>query len=188
MDKEREKKILSEILKGNEKAFEEFYEEFFPKLYRYAYRRTKSKEVAEDLTSETFFKVLRGLPNFEVRDYGGLDVWIYKIERNVIRDWFRKNIGRETLPFEEKWEEKFLPMLNDPYVMIEATEIRNFIDIALDEIPLQYKELISLRFFEKKSIKEIAMIIGKTEENVKVLQFRSLNALRHRLKEKLNEE
>ncbi|PIW10407.1 MAG: hypothetical protein COW37_03335, partial [Caldiserica bacterium CG17_big_fil_post_rev_8_21_14_2_50_35_7] len=100
MNKDREKKILSEILNGDEVAFDEFYEEYFPKVYKYAYKRVKSREVVEDLTSETFIKVLKGLPHFEVREYGGLDVWIYKIERNVIRDWFRRNIGKETLPFE----------------------------------------------------------------------------------------
>jgi RNA polymerase sigma-70 factor (ECF subfamily) len=188
MDKEKEKKILSGILKGNERAFDDFYEEFFPKIYKYAYKRTKSREVAEDLTSETFIKVLKGLPHFEVREYGGLDVWVYKIERNVIRDWFRRNIGRETLPFEEKWEERFFPLLNDPYIMMEASEIRDFVNCALNELPLQYKEIINLRFFERKSIKELAMILNKTEDNVKVLQFRALNALRNRLKEKLQDE
>jgi RNA polymerase sigma-70 factor (ECF subfamily) len=142
----------------------------------------------EDLTSETFIKVLKGLPHFEVREYGGLDVWIYKIERNVIRDWFRRNIGKETLPFEEEWENKFFPILNDPYVTMEVSEIRDFINNALDEIPAQYKEIINLRFFGRRSLKEIAMILNKTEDNVKVLQFRALNALRNRLKEKLDEK
>jgi RNA polymerase sigma-70 factor (ECF subfamily) len=187
MDKNREKKIVSEILNGDEGAFNEFYEEYFPRVYKYAYKRVKSKEAAEDLTSETFVKVLKGLNDFEVRDYGSLDVWIYKIERNAIRDWFRKNIGRETLPFEEEWEEKFFPLLSDPYTTMEVSEIKDFVNAALDEIPSQYKEVIKLRFFERKSLKEIATILNKTEDNVKVLQFRALNVLRKKLKEKLNE-
>jgi RNA polymerase sigma-70 factor (ECF subfamily) len=188
MNRDREKKILSEILNGDEAAFDEFYEEYFPKVYKYAYKRVKSREVVEDLTSETFIKVLKGLPHFEVKEYGGLDVWIYKIERNVIRDWFRRNIGKETLPFEEEWENKFFPILNDPYVTMEVSEIRDFINNALDEIPAQYKEIINLRFFGRRSLKEIAMILNKTEDNIKVLQFRALNALRNRLKEKLDEK
>ncbi|PIW10406.1 MAG: RNA polymerase subunit sigma-70, partial [Caldiserica bacterium CG17_big_fil_post_rev_8_21_14_2_50_35_7] len=70
----------------------------------------------------------------------------------------------------------------------EVSEIRDFINNALDEIPAQYKEIINLRFFGRRSLKEIAMILGKTEDNVKVLQFRALNALRNRLKEKLDEK
>lgn len=188
MDREKATEIVKNILKGDEESFRIFYEEFFPKIYKYAYKRVKNREVAEDLTSETFMKIIKGLKDFEVRGDLSLDIWIYAIERNTVRDWFRRNLGVEVLPFEEKWEQKFQPVVSDPYITEEVIDIRNFVMDALEEIPPQYKEIIELRFFKNKRISEIATFLEKSEDNVKVTQYRALKALKEKLKEKLENE
>lgn len=188
MNRKEEIALIKKILSKDEKAFRQFYELFFPKVYRYAYRKLQNKEQAEDITSETFLKALKNLDSYESRMNGGLDIWMYSIERNCIRDWFRKNAGVEVLPLEEKWGNVLDPLIEDPYVLIEREEIEKTVDEALKEIPAQYREVIELRFFKKKRIKEIATMLGKKEGAVKVMQFRALNALKEKIKEKMESE
>lgn len=177
--------IVRKIRDGDEEAFKLFYREYFPRVYKYAYRRVKARELAEDLTEETFLKVLRSFKYFELKEGLTLDMWIYAIERNVVRDWFRKNAGFEILPFEEKFENKLLPILQDPYSSAENEVINDYIKESLLELPAQYREVIELRFYRRKSIKSIALELNKSEGAVKVLQFRAIKALKEKIEEKL---
>ena len=61
MEIKKEKELVRRIAKGDELAFDVFYKMFFSKVYKYAYRKLKNGEQAEDVTSETFFKALKGL-------------------------------------------------------------------------------------------------------------------------------
>lgn len=180
--------IIYRIKRGDEEAFILFYREFFPKVYKYAYRRVKTKEIAEDLTQETFLKIFKGLKNFELKEGLMIDMWVYAVERNVIRDWFRKNTGFEILPLEEGFESKLLPLLSDPYSTAENEYVKEILRISLNAIPAQYKEVIEMRFYMHMSIKDISLKLSKTEGAVKVLQFRALKALRDKIKENLKSE
>jgi len=164
LEKREEIIFVKKIVSGDEKAFREFYKMFFPKIYKYAYRKLQNREQAEDITSETFFKIFKHLNTYESRMNEGLDIWVYSIERNTIRDLFRKNAGIEILPLEEKWE---------------------IINEELQKIPKQYQEIIKLRFFKKKCIREIAATLGKNEGAIKVMQFRALSTLKERVKERI---
>ncbi len=180
--------IIEQIRNGNEEAFRAFYREYFPRVYKYAYRRVKVRELAEDLTSETFIKVMKSFEKgFELREGISLDVWVYAIERNVIRDWFRKNAGFSILPLEEKFESRFASLLEDPYSSAEKEAVNDCLKTALEEIPAQYKALIKMRFFRRMSIKEIASELGKTEGAVKVLQFRAIRALKKKVEDKIED-
>ncbi len=180
--------LVKDIVKGKESAFKEFYERFFEKVYKYAYRKVKNRSDAEDITEETFLKALKGFRNFEERFEGGLDVWMYTIERNVVRDYFRKQTGFSVLPFEERWNIILNPPIDDPYVTAEREEIKEIINTSLGDLPEQYREVIELRFFKNMSLKEIANVMGKSVGAVKVLQFRAIQKLRNIVKEKMGYE
>jgi RNA polymerase sigma-70 factor (ECF subfamily) len=180
--------LVKRIVKGNESAFREFYERFFEKVYKYAYGKVKNREDAEDITEETFFKAFKGLGNFEEQFEGGLDIWMYSIERNVVRDYFRKRTGYSVLPFEEQWNAILNPPIDDPYVTAEKSEIEKIISESLQELPEQYREVINLRFFKNMSLKEIATLMKRNVGAVKVLQFRAMRKLRAIIKEKMGNE
>jgi len=180
--------IIERIKNGDGEAFRIFYREYFPKIYNYAYRRVKVKETAEDLTEETFFKVFKAFRTFQLKEGFTLDMWIYAVERNVVRDWFRKNVGFKILPLEERFDSAFTPLLNDPYSTAENELVGNYVKSSLKEIPERYRRIIELRFFKGKHIKEIALELKKSEGAVKVLQFRALKALKEKIEEKLRNE
>ncbi len=188
MNKFEEERLVRRIKNGDKNAFKEFYELFFEKVYRYAYKRLKNKEQAEDITSETFLRAIKGIKSFESRKNGGLDIWMYTIERNLIRDFFRKNAGVSILPFEEKWNILLSPPIDDPYITIEKNEIDRVVRESISELNERYKLVIEFRFYRGMSMKEVAQRLGVTEANAKVLQFRALRKLKNLIKEKMGNE
>ena len=182
-----ERKVLERLKNGDEVAFREFFEYYYARIFNYAYRRIKMKDIAEDITSETFLKFIKSLPSFELRDGYHIDTWLYAIERNLVRDWFRKNLGKETLYLEENFDKYYEPILSDPYETFANEYINKLVREALNLLPEQYKEIIKLRFYERKSIKEIADILNKTEDATKVLQYRALKRLKEIIEEMINE-
>jgi len=181
-----ERDLIEKLKKHDEKAFEEFFEYFYGRIYNYVYRRIKMVTIAEDITSETFLRFLKSLPDFELKEGYHIDTWVYSIARNLIRDWFRKNLKYEVLPLEEKFNAVYESILYDPYETYASEEINAVIKKALDMLQPNYKEIITLRFYQKKSTKEIAAILNKSEDAVKVLQFRALKKLKEIVEELLN--
>lgn len=80
---------LVEKAKKDKKYFEKLYEMYFDKIYSYIYYRTFNHLITEDLTSETFIKVLRSLDRFEWKENGSFSAWIFRIAQNVVNDYYR---------------------------------------------------------------------------------------------------
>ena len=181
-----ERDLVEKLKKHDEKAFEEFFDYFYGRIYSYVYRRIKMVTVAEDITSETFLKFLRSLPTFDLKDDYHLDTWVYSIARNLVRDWFRKNLKYDVLPLEEKFNAAYEAILYDPYETYANEEINAVVKKAIDMLQPSYKEIITLRFYQKKTTKEIAATLNKSEDAVKVMQFRALKKLKEIVEELLN--
>ncbi|MGC8721096.1 MAG: RNA polymerase sigma factor [Caldisericaceae bacterium] len=185
MNKYGDEDLVKRIKDGDEVAFRQFYERFFLRVYKYASRRVRNRESSEDITSEVFLRILKGIKNFEVRGKDSLDVWVYSIARNVVCDWFRKNAGVEVLPLEEGFIEVLAPILNDPYSTAEREEVERYIKEALSELQENYREVIEMRFYRRKKLADIAFELGKSVDAVKVMQFRALKNLKDKVEEKI---
>ena len=181
MDLEQEKALV-ERAKGDTKAFGELYEQYYSRIFGYVLRRTASIEVAQDVTSEVFFKALKNLGQFRWRGVP-FSSWLYRIATNEIANYFRKS-----KPWQFSLEEVSNPIsFSNPSTeaeLLEAeAELKRHEDfLALHEdiskLPLKYQEVIVLRFFEDKQLKEIGEILGKGEGTVKSLLHRGLEKLR----------
>ena len=184
MDLSEEKELVRQAQKDPD-AFAELYEHYYPKIFGYALRRTANLEAAQDITSETFFKALRKLWQFRWRNTS-FSSWLYKIATNEINQYFRKAEYKKSISLEELQEQGFeLISPHDPESeLIEAQEklkqYQDFQEIQkkIVRLPAKYQEVIALRFFEEKQIKEIAEILGKKEGTVKSLLHRAVEKLR----------
>jgi RNA polymerase sigma-70 factor (ECF subfamily) len=166
-------------------AFAELYDRHYGKVFGYCLRRTANLEAAQDITSETFLKALNKLWQFRWRNVS-FSSWLYKIATNEINQYFRRAEYKKSVSLEELQEQGFEPA--SPHdlenELIEAQEElkqhRDFLEIQarLAQLHPKYQEVIALRFFEKKQLKEIAEILGKREGTVKSLLFRALQKLR----------
>ena len=184
MDLSEERELVKQAQKDPE-AFAKLYDQYYPKIFGYALRRTANLEVAQDITSETFFKALKKLWQFRWRNVS-FSSWLYKIATNEVSQFFRKAEYKKSLSLEELLEQGFEPI--SPYdpesELIEAQEKlkqhQDFLEIQekIVRLPVKYQEVIALRFFEKKQINEIAEILGKKEGTIKSLLHRALEKLK----------
>jgi len=181
MDLEREKELV-ERAKNHSEAFSELYEQYYSQIFGYVLRRTARIEIAEDVTSEVFFKALRNLRQFHWREVP-FSSWLYRIATNEIANYFRKSKRRQ-FSLEEVSNSVGISNASAETELLEAeTELKRHEEyLALHEniskLSIKYQEVITLRFFENKQVKEIGEILGKREGTVKSLLHRGLEKLR----------
>jgi RNA polymerase sigma-70 factor (ECF subfamily) len=184
MDLNEERELVRQAQKAPD-AFAELYDQYYPKIFGYVLRRSANLEAAQDITSETFLKALNKLWQFRWRNVS-FSSWLYKIATNEINQYFRKAEYKKSVSLEELEEQGFeLISSHDPESeLIEAQEKlkqhQDFLEIQVKivRLPAKYQEVIALRFFEQKQIKEIAEILGKKEGTIKSLLYRAVEKLR----------
>src|SRR5215469_15876117 len=79
---------LVERAKTDADAFGELYDQYFAQIYRFVYSRLREQDVAEDVTSEVFFKALRAIHRYKPSGHP-FSAWLYQISVNAIADHYR---------------------------------------------------------------------------------------------------
>ena len=181
MDLEQEKELV-ERAQSDADAFGELYDQYYSQIFGYVLRRTASIEIAQDITSEVFFKALKNLEKFRWRGVS-FSSWLYRIATNEIANYFRSNKRRTS----SLAEVSNSISLSDPSAEAEflqaEEELKRHEDFlilheGISRLPVRYQEVITLRYFENKQLKEIGEILGKRAGTVKSLLHRGLERLR----------
>lgn len=166
--REAEERPLVEAAQKDPRRFGELYERNFERIYAYIARRVRSRQVAEDLTSDVFHKALAHLPNYDWRGIP-FSAWLYRIAANVMADQWKRAAKEELVD-------------NPPEASAEAPleeiEQRAQPHRMVEQLPADQRRVVQGRFTEGKSIREIAQELGRTEGAIKQLQFRALEKLR----------
>jgi RNA polymerase sigma-70 factor (ECF subfamily) len=186
MDLNEEKELIKLAQKDPE-IFAKVYDQYYPKIFGYVLKRTANLEITQDITSETFFKALNKLWQFRWRNIS-FSSWLYKIATNEINQYFRKGKYR-AISLDNLKEQGFEPIaLHNPENEFMETQEKlkqhqDFIvcQQKISQLDIKYQEVIALRFFEQKQIKEISEILGKPEGTTKSLLHRGLEKLRDQM-------
>ncbi len=160
---------------SSRKQFANIYDRYIDKIYRFIFLKVGSQEIAEDLCSETF---LRAWEAYEKIDNPG--AYFYTIARNLVTDYYRKK-GREPVILAEFASEEIIDSSQD---IAETALLNADIDAirqVLQDLPDDYQNVIIWRYIDGLDFTEIAELMGRTEEAVRVLLHRALKALRVRL-------
>ena len=184
MNKIKQKILITRIRKGDKDAFKEIYKIYSDRIYRFIFFRLISEEETQDLLQETFLRLWNYLKNKE-NEIKSLNALTYKIARNLIAEFYRKRSSQisEEIDLEEvefKTEDK-----NN--VGVEK-ELDIKIDIKLIKTKLknlkneEYREVIEMKFLDQLSHKEIAEVLEKTEQNVRVILHRAIKKIREEIK------
>lgn len=179
-ENQQDERFLIEAAQKDPGRFAELYELHFERVYAYIARRVSDRSEAEDLTSHVFHQALANLGKFKWRGVP-FAAWLFRIAANSIIN--RANaLAREGNPG---------PLALDPVSEAPSPEnIEEKIeDIArlyklVDHLPWDQRYVVRLRFAEEKSIREIAMELSRSEGAIKQLQFRALQTLRTRMRDK----
>ena len=174
-----EDRELVEAARRDPAGFAALYEANVDRVYAYAARRVASRAEAEDVTSETFRKALAGLPKFEWRGTPFI-AWLYRIAANEIADRRAAEVreartgGSRATPVAETAVE---PTVEHD---LEEARRRSCVERSIDDLPSDQRRVVLLRFFEERSIREVARELARSEGAVKQLQLRALENLRER--------
>ena len=159
---------------GDEEAFSALYSELLTPVYRFVYFRVPRQQDAEDLTSEIFFRVLRGLPNFQQRAGVPFAAWVFRLARNAVIDFHRAK--KEVVEIPEDTPE--LRTTGHTPARAESALEHQRLRKALDKLPPTQGLVVSLSYLAERSTAEIANMLGRSETAVRLLRFRGLARLR----------
>lgn len=163
--------------------FGQLYDLHYCQILNYLYRHTLDVHVAEELTSNTFYKALRGLDSY--RDRGNFRAWLYRIATNELKMRWRSEkrfrLLRRDSPLETLCSTESDPQSTD--AMEKTLEGFTQLKKALDQLPQRYRMAIVLRYFEKMSYAEVAEVLGKRTGTARSLVHRGLGRLRRLMQE-----
>jgi RNA polymerase sigma-70 factor (ECF subfamily) len=160
--------------KGDADAFGMLYDHYQSSVYRFLFYRTRSSTLAEDLTSETFFRALRNMQNFrwQGKDFGA---WLMTIARNLATDHFKAGRTRLELATEDMGLHD--DATEGPETAVLASLTNELLLKSLTELPSEQKDCLIMRFLQGMSIAETAAVLGRSEGAVKQLQLRGVRNL-----------
>jgi RNA polymerase sigma-70 factor (ECF subfamily) len=170
--------LIRQAKRYDEKAFGKIYKRFYQQVYRYIYYRTNDSNVAEDLTAETFLKVLQSIKAYR-KDAKSFLPWIIKIAYRLIVDYYRAvNKSRR---FSDAQLELGVDLKTSSQLVEE--DIINRLDgeivwRAVRMLTDEQQQVIYLKFGLGFSNREVAEILGKREGAIKSLQIRALESLK----------
>ena len=161
--------LLCGVRKGSESAFSELYDLLAKPIYVIAFRITQSRELAEDLTQDTFLKLYLSPPDETVRNPRA---WIFRMTHNLALDACRKQQPEE-LPEE----------LPDPQDAVGQTLLRAALEDAMHTLSQEEREVLSLHLNADLTFQEIAKISDRSLPSVYRCYKRALKRLRAALEE-----
>jgi RNA polymerase sigma factor (sigma-70 family) len=170
-------RVLAAACAGGEWAWRELYEAVAPQLTRYL--RARGVPEPDDVVGETFVKVVRFIEGFE-GDEAAFRTWVFAIGRNLVIDDLRKRSRR---PVEPVADTQLLQAA--PRGDVEDDAIRDLatahVEEVLADLSIDQRDVLLLRILGGLTIAEIALVLGKKEGAVKMLQARGLAAIRRQI-------
>jgi len=159
---------LIEKARSDPNAFIALYEYYLPHLYRYSYYRTKDKQQAEDVVSQTFLNAMENISGFKQKGIP-FGHWLYRIAGNIIYHGYKRTAREISLP--EHGHSA------DIDIAPEQMDLLRF----LHELPQAQQQVLTLRYIQDLSIRDVARVMNRSEGAVKQLALRGLRALRERM-------
>ncbi len=178
-----DKKLVKQLLAGDQRAFDRFSEENFARLYRFAIARlSDDPEGAREVVQITLTRAVRKLDTF--RAESALFTWLCAICRNEVSDWLRRQ-GRyrdhivlvEDFPEVQAAVDSFhAPLEDSPERHYERVEAMRLIQVALDRLPAKYGDVLEWNYVEGHSVKEISAKLDIGAEATQSLLARAKRA------------
>jgi RNA polymerase sigma-70 factor (ECF subfamily) len=169
----KEEWVEIQAAKADPARFEVLYDRYYERIFSFIYQRLNDKEQAFDATSQVFLKAMKNLYKYEFKGVPFAS-WLFRIAKSEVYQLFREQKADKTLNIDrvnlkgmvQEMEEDFY----EPYYDILKDSVA---ELGEDEMLF-----IEMRFFEKRSFKEIGEIMQITENHSKVKVYRILEKLK----------
>jgi RNA polymerase sigma-70 factor (ECF subfamily) len=171
------RKLVERAQKGDRAALEELYLIHFDRIYSYLHMTVGNKHDAEDLTTQTFLKMLESIGKFRWQS-APFSAWLFRIAHNLSMDHFRSR--RRWQPEEEVPE---VPGEEEPSAELQAMQSigRQSMLELIESLSPEQQQVLTLKFVFNFPNGDVATILGKTEGAIKSLQHRALVSLQKQI-------
>ena len=164
--------------KENPRGFEPLYNKYYEQIFRYIYQRMDDKELAHDVTSQVFLKAMNNIHKYEYRGVPFAS-WLYRIAKSELYQSFRDKKAQRTVNVESMHLFEMIDDMDED----RTDENRNALLQVISKMSEEDVQMIELRFFEKRSFREIGEILDITENNAKVKSHRVIKKMKKLFKE-----
>ena len=172
-DRLNEELMLISHAKRDPEHFGPLYSKYHEQIFRYIYQRMDDEELAFDVTSQVFIKAMNHLHKYEYRGVP-FSSWLYRIAKSELYQAFRDRKARRTVNVESMHMFEMIEEFDED----DSSENKAKLVKVLSGLKENDLQLIELRYFEKRSYREIGEILDLTENNAKVRTFRALERLK----------
>jgi RNA polymerase sigma-70 factor, ECF subfamily len=176
-EKAEVRRLVGRAQEGDRAALEELYLLHFDRIYSYLFLSVGNRQDAEDLTNQTFVKMMESIQRFEWRKVP-ISAWLFRIAHNLAVDQFRA--GRRWQPQEEVPEPPGAAERSAEDLAFASLGRRSMLEM-IEGLPPDQRQVLTLKFVFDFSNAQVATILGKTEGAVKSLQHRALASLQRQL-------
>lgn len=159
--------------KKDPEFFAPLYKKYHEQIFRYVYQRMDDEETAFDVTSQVFMKAIKNIHRYEFRGVP-FSSWLYRIAKSELYQSFRDKKAERTVNIETVHVFNMIEEFEED----ENEENKQKLIKCIAKLKEEEVQLIELRFFERRSYKEIGEILEITENNAKVKSFRAVEKLK----------
>lgn len=177
--------IIERVLGGDNDAFSLLVEKYQTKVYNLALRMSGNEDDAFDLAQDSFVRAWRNLGSFQFES--SFSTWLFRLTSNICLDFLRAKKRRAAVSLtvtDDEDEESQLAVPDPgktPEEAVIAAEDRTLLTRALNELPADQRQILTLRAIDDLSYAEIAEILHLQEGTVKSRLSRARTALRNKL-------
>ena len=169
---QNEQQLLAGIRQLDNEVLTEVHKLYYPAIFRYIALRVGGHEIAEDLTSEVFVRLLNAV-NERSAPSRSLRGWLYGVASRVTADFHRQRYREEGVKASphESGES------TDPATAVSHQQNLEELSAALSQLTKEQQAVIAMRFGSGMPIRQVAETMGKSEGSVKQLQARAVAKL-----------
>jgi RNA polymerase sigma-70 factor (ECF subfamily) len=176
----RVRALVERAQQGERAALEELYLIHFDRIYSYLHVSVGNRHDAEDLTTQTFLKMLESIGKFRWQS-APFSAWLFRIAHNLAMDHFRAN--KRWQPEEDVPEPDPDESTSAEHGALQAIGQKSMLEL-IEDLSAEQQQVLTLKFVFNFANAEAATILGKTEGAIKSLQHRALVSLQKQLNER----
>ncbi len=176
----RVRALVDRAQQGDREALEELYLIHFDRIYSYLHVSVGNRHDAEDLTTQTFLKMLESIGKFRWQS-APFSAWLFRIAHNLAMDHFRAT--KRWQPEEDVPEPEPDESTSAEAGALESIGRKSMLEL-IEELSPEQQQVLTLKFVFNFANAEAATILGKTEGAIKSLQHRALVSLQKQLEQR----
>lgn len=171
--------LVERIRQGSPEAFQQLYERYFPRIQRFVARRLSNRADADETVQEVFVNLFSSIHTF--RHEAPFGAWVFGLTRRTVASRFKKK-SVPTVPLDTAESDRgcapTAPRDADPHAAYEYEERLDRLWRAIsDDLSEEQRRLFHLHHVEHRSIRDIALLLRKTENAVKSHLYRARKLL-----------